>query len=339
MRALHIVHGSPHDGDVGGTELYVDALARATGDSVLVPGEDLVERDVGYPLWRGGVPAVVEASGADLLHVHHLAKRGIRLPRVPTVVTLHDYNLACLRGQLVDLAGQLCEGPRVIKCSRCVGWFPTHIALRELLVKRLLARSRLISPSADLARRMERLGWAETVHVLDLPLVDPVRPAPEPGEGPVRFLFVGSLIATKGIGILLAAFEGLDAVLDVWGPTPDAGFAERLDLRHHRGVFSAARREEVLHAADVLVVPSTWHENSPLVVREAVAAGLRVVASDVGGIAEIDPDARLVQPGDVAALRGALLAEIATGRGRRPPREYPMEPHLEALRLHYEACC
>lgn len=338
MRALHVVHGSPHDGDIGGTELYVDALARATGDPVLVPGAEAVERDVGYPLWTGPLQAVFERAGADLLHVHHLARRGIRLPRVRTVVTLHDYHLACLRGQLVDAHERVCEGPRVLKCSRCVGWFPTHIALRELFVKRLLARARVLSPSADLAHRMEGLGWADGVHVLDLPLVDPVDPAPEPEPGKVRFLFLGSLIRTKGIAVLLEAFEGLDASLDTWGPVADDDFTASLDLRHHRGVFGPEQRQSVLHAADVLVVPSLWHENSPLVVREAVAAGLRVVASDVGGIREIDPDARRVPPGDVGALRAALEAEIARGRGRRSPRGYPMKPHLDALRLHYAAC-
>ena len=339
MRALHVVHGSPHDGQVGGTELYVDALARATGDPVLVPGSTREERDVGYPLWRGPVEEVLLATGADLLHVHHLARRGVRLPRAPTVLTLHDYHLACLRGQLVDGEGAICPGPRVLRCSRCVGWFPPHIALRELFVKRLLGRARVLSPSQDLARRMESLGWVEEVHVLDLPLVDPVHPAPEPEPGPLRFLFLGSLIPTKGVAVLLEAFEGLDAELELWGPTPDEDFARSLDLGRHRGVFRPEERQAVLHGADVLVVPSLWHENSPLVVREAVAAGLRVVASEVGGIGEIDPSMRRVPPGDVGALRAALEAEIAHGRGRRAPREYPMEPHLQALRLHYASCC
>lgn len=337
MKVLHVAHGSPHDGQVGGTELYVDALARSTGQAVLVPGEALQRRDVGYPLWTGPVAEVVANSGAEVLHVHHLARRGVRLPRMPAVVTLHDYHLACLRGQLVDGEGRRCEGPGVLRCSRCVGWFPTHIALRELVVRRWLRRSRVLSPSRDLADRMKRLGWVDAVHVLDLPLVGPVKPAPEPEPGKVRFLFLGSLIPTKGIEVLVRAIEGLDAQLDVWGPAPDEALARRVP--QHRGTFGPDERQMVLHGADVLVVPSTWHENSPLVVREAVAAGLRVVASDVGGIAEIDPEARRVPPGDVAALRSALQAEIAVGRGRRAPREFPMETHLAALAVHYAACC
>ncbi|MCB9792430.1 MAG: glycosyltransferase [Alphaproteobacteria bacterium] len=215
----------------------------------------------------------------------------------------------------------------------------------------LAAAHRVLSPSADLARRVERLGWAREVHVQDLPLVAPVRPAPPPGEGPLRILFVGSLIPTKGAHVLLEAFlrlpEGV-AELTVCGPTPPFDGAPDYSWRllcaldaavgaRWGGVFTDAERDEVYAEADVLVVPSLWEENSPLVVREARAAGLRVVSSAVGGVAEIDPDARLVTPGQVEALAEALRLEVAHGRGRRPPRDYPMQAHVSELRIHYEA--
>jgi glycosyltransferase involved in cell wall biosynthesis len=81
----------------------------------------------------------------------------------------------------------------------------------------------------------------------------------------------------------------------------------------------------------VLIVPSIWEENSPLTVREARAAGLRVIGSAIGGIPELDPQARLVPPRDPHALSEAIRAEIALGRGRRAPALYPMAPHLLAL--------
>ncbi|MBK7766259.1 MAG: glycosyltransferase [Sulfuritalea sp.] len=66
---------------------------------------------------------------------------------------------------------------------------------------------------------------------------------------------------------------------------------------------------------DVLVVPSLWHENSPLVIYSAQAARCPVIGSDVEGIAEVvrdDVDGLLFQRGNVAALMQTLLR--VTGR-------------------------
>jgi glycosyltransferase involved in cell wall biosynthesis len=202
---------------------------------------------------------------------------------------------------------------------------------------------------------MVDLGWVEPdrVHVVDLPLVGPVAPAPPADPGPVRFLFVGSLIPTKGPQVLVEAFAGLpetmaDATLVLWGPAPVfdgvPDFARKLKRRirqvpgiRHGGMFGTEARSTVYGDADVLVLPSTWEENSPLVAREAAAAGLRIVASRVGGLPELVPDARWVPPGDVDALREALQKEILGGRARTPCRSWPMEPHVRALGSVYDA--
>jgi glycosyltransferase involved in cell wall biosynthesis len=56
---------------------------------------------------------------------------------------------------------------------------------------------------------------------------------------------------------------------------------------------------------DVLVVPSTWYENTPFVVLEAFAAGVPVIASDLGGLGEIvsEQNGLLFAAGDPRALR------------------------------------
>ena len=75
-----------------------------------------------------------------------------------------------------------------------------------------------------------------------------------------------------------------------------------------------------LLAADALAVPSLWLEMAPMVVLEAKAAGLPIIGSRLGGIAELvnEPeDGMLVPPGNVAALAEAIMA-MFTGRTRRP---------------------
>jgi glycosyltransferase involved in cell wall biosynthesis len=85
--------------------------------------------------------------------------------------------------------------------------------------------------------------------------------------------------------------------------------------------------------ADVLLFPSTWEENSPFVLREAGAAGLRILASDVPGAREVAPQAAFVV--DWAA---ALGAEVKRGQARAPPREFPtLAAHASHLLQRYAA--
>ena len=81
---------------------------------------------------------------------------------------------------------------------------------------------------------------------------------------------------------------------------------------------------DLMAAADLLVVPSNWFETQGLVVSEAMASGIPVVASDIGGLAAMMrgfPE-HLVPPGDPARLGAAIesCVELAKERpGTRPP--------------------
>lgn len=213
----------------------------------------------------------------------------------------------------------------------------------------LSAVDALLSPSADLAERLVGLGLPAP-RILPLPLIRPVPPAPPSPPGPIRFLFASTVIPTKGPHLLAEAFSRLPvgaASLTVVGPAPPmdghADFAARLDARL-ASLPGATRRDAVpagdipalLAEHDVLVLPSLWPENSPLIVREAAAAGLPVILSAQGGARELAPDARRVAAGDVAALTAALLAEVAEGRRRLEPARWPT-PAEHAARLTAEA--
>ena len=75
------------------------------------------------------------------------------------------------------------------------------------------------------------------------------------------------------------------------------------------GSVAHDRIPTVLASLDVLVVPSVWIENSPFVIKEAFAAGVPVVASNLGGMAELVEDGRnglLFEAGDAADLRRVI---------------------------------
>ncbi len=133
-----------------------------------------------------------------------------------------------------------------------------------------------------------------------------------------HFCFIGSPVPHKGLHVLLEAFEGMpeDARLDVFGSLHyDPAYSEWLKSRtQHPGVRLAGSicHDEVpklLACVDALVIPSIWHENSPLTLREAFLAGVPVVASRLGGHVELleHGGGLLYDADDPAALRAQLL--------------------------------
>lgn len=156
------------------------------------------------------------------------------------------------------------------------------------------------------------------------------RPARD--DGPLRVLFVGNEVERKGLGTLIDAVGQLEgkAVLDVVStdPVPES------DLVHpHRNVKARTEQLRDLYAAaDVLALP-TKADAVPWVVLEAMAAGLPVVASDVGAIAELlGGSGELVQPDDPGQLAAALrrLSDPEL-RGRLGARA------LERVRENYDS--
>jgi glycosyltransferase involved in cell wall biosynthesis len=142
----------------------------------------------------------------------------------------------------------------------------------------------------------------------------------ELGAGVLRPLWVcaGRLEEQKGQDVLLDALaevrrRGLEFVAVLAGEGRQrAALEERARaLGLEANVHFAGQVDDVgplLAAADAVAMPSRW-EGLPLVLLEALARGRPVVASAVGGVPEAVSDgehARLVPPGDVPALAGAL---------------------------------
>jgi glycosyltransferase involved in cell wall biosynthesis len=134
----------------------------------------------------------------------------------------------------------------------------------------------------------------------------------------IRFGYIGQISPNKGLHVLIEAFNSgalpQKAQLNIFGDhtkNPEytcqlerlaAGSEESISFR---GGFSHERLGYVLAEIDILVVPSTWHENNPRVIQESFASRTPVIASDVGGIAEfVQPDLNglLFQRGSVDDL-------------------------------------
>ncbi len=196
------------------------------------------------------------------------------------------------------------------------------------------------------------LAWAPNVCDVELfRSIPPGEPAPwlDPGDLPV--LFIGRLSAPKGI------FDLFDAVPRVLARHPNArfvlvGVAEN-DAREpvvraeaakrgiaHRLVFRGnleGRDKAAAYATSRMIVVPSWTEAFPLVIPEAMAAGLPVVSSAVGAIPDFVKDGEdglLVPPRDPEALAAAvtrllddepLRARMSARVRERAPREFAIE--------------
>lgn len=147
---------------------------------------------------------------------------------------------------------------------------------------------------------------------------DSAPPMSKTPDAPFRILFLGNLTPRKGVGDLLAALATLrtthrfEAVF-AGGGQVDAyrTEADRLGLAsiiEFPGWVDRAQAAALTAGADVLVLPS-YHEGLPLVILEALGAGVPVICTPVGSIPEVLTDqqtALLVPPGDIPALAAAL---------------------------------
>jgi glycosyltransferase involved in cell wall biosynthesis len=128
------------------------------------------------------------------------------------------------------------------------------------------------------------------------------------------FLFIGRLSEEKGIGVLLKAFSSLPYKLKIAGDGPMKqeviAFCKNNKNVEYVGNLG---REEVfpyLASGKALIFPSTWYEGMPMVLIEALASGLPVVASEIGAMKEmIIPgyNGLHFEPGNAEALKSAII--------------------------------
>ena len=277
--------------------------------------------------------ATMDEVRPQVVHFGHLSHLSSQLPTiakgeygVPVVFTLHDFWLGCPRGQLIRPDLTICPGPSAAGCLECMqvafkGWIdlPKIEAYRRHMREMLDHVDVFLSPSRTLVRFFADLGVPHrklrfSRYGFDHGRIAAVR-SPR-ASGPLRVGFMGRVIPVKGIGLLLRAFCATNgaATLNVWGPAGgDLRWLEEMTGGDPRVVFRGAYHngeiQQVLQDVDVMVVPSIWLENSPLVIQESFLAGRPVITSDAGGMAELVQDGvngLLFPLGDEPGLRDLL---------------------------------
>jgi glycosyltransferase involved in cell wall biosynthesis len=243
-----------------------------------------------------------------------LVRTGFR----PDVVHAHVY----LGGAGAVLVGRRAGIPVVV--SEHLGAFVagTLGGPQRRLARWVYEHADLTCPvSDDLGRRLATLAPRATLctmsNVVDTTIFHPGRGRV---DGPPRLLAVGALEPRKRFDQLLYALPTLredgPVVLDIAGAGPSRGALEALALRlgvadavTFHGRQSPHAIATLMRRADVLVLPSIV-ENQPVVLLEAQACGLPVVATNVGGISEIvtPTTGLLIPPDDPTALTWAITS-------------------------------
>jgi glycosyltransferase involved in cell wall biosynthesis len=149
------------------------------------------------------------------------------------------------------------------------------------------------------------------------------------GRPKIQFLFLGRIGHRKGAFDLLQAFATLPIELRERARLVFAGDGEVDDLREQAQPLGTdvevhswidnKRRDDLLNQSDVFVLPS-YHEGVPMALLEAMAHGLPVITTPVGGIPDAVTDGvegLLVQPGEKEQLARALEVMIEQGGMRQ----------------------
>lgn len=191
---------------------------------------------------------------------------------------------------------------------------------------RLNALDRVLVPTRLMGRLLTDQGL-DPARIVYCPFGIPEQPPRSqdkplgfPASSILRVGFIGTFVEHKGAHILIAAVRRLSHApiqLSLYGngrdfPEYASGLKEQAkgDERiRFLGTFASEDLGEVLAGLDVLVVPSLWYENTPLVVLSAQGVGCPVVATNVPGLSEVlshESNGLLFTPGDVEGLARLL---------------------------------
>jgi glycosyltransferase involved in cell wall biosynthesis len=248
---------------------------------------------------------------------------------IPTVLSLTDYWFLCQQIQMISLNNQVCKNHNdpacCLKCyseeRRRYRWlgrfFPglmqsywklqkkdiqRFVIRKEFLMNTLNKVDAIIAPSHFIGELHIKSGLQREKVICarqgrTIPNLNSATIAKKP-SGHLRLAYIGQVIESKGVHILLEAIRLLPKTplsLEIYGDLSKrpvyvrklqqiAGQDPRVRFI---GLFQQEQVSQVFHELDAVVVPSLWYENSPNVILEAYAHHTPVLASNLGALPEL----------------------------------------------------
>lgn len=258
----------------------------------------------------------------DIVHFGHVCHLSVNLIKIAkkynkkVVYTLHDFWLSCVKGQLINRENKICSGPSVKKCAECSPYcpdineveniledmkcimdlvdlyiLPSH-TVRDFFIQEGIAKEKIIYQHYGF--NYDNVTYRKRFYTKD---------------SKITFAFLGRIVPTKGIKVLYNAFTELPHLdIYIYGHIGGSRRFLEKDNIHFMGGYHNNDIRNILDKIDVLIVPSTWLENSPLVMQEAFLAGVTVIASDIGGMKELigENEGFLFETGNYKALKSTI---------------------------------
>lgn len=270
------------------------------------------------PNFPAAFRALLAELKPDVVHFHHYLRFGVEvfflvrdaLPNCRIVLTLHEYLAICNHyGQMVTKQHRnLCRQASPLRCNECFKEIdPSDFFLRTLYIQRFFDLvDHFIAPSAFLAERYVAWGLPPgKLSVIENIMHRSIKRSldiSQERDGPLRVGFFGQVSELKGIGVLLAAAKFLEkqdefgVVIEIFGDYS----MQPLEFQSHflahlatagsnvvfHGPYDQDNVDALMQSVDVVVMPSIWWENSPVVIQEALRNRRPVVCSNIGGMAE-----------------------------------------------------
>ncbi|MBN2355509.1 glycosyltransferase [candidate division KSB1 bacterium] len=259
--------------------------------------------------------ALIEKVRPDIAHVHsvyhHISPsvlHTLKQYNLPVMLTLHDYKIVCPNYIFIDGNDNLCEACKgkhfwhaiTRKCFRN-SYAASFLIAVEAYVNYYLRSyfnnvDLFVSPSHFLAKKIKQYGYQKKP-VLVQPYslnVNEYHPSFKPSD---YYVFMGRLTPEKGLYFLLdTAKQITDVKLYIIGSGPMENYLrkrlenEKLSYIKLLGYKTGDELKQIVRNAKFTVVPSLWHDNSPLVIYESFALGKPVIGTRMGGIPELIED-------------------------------------------------
>ena len=308
---------------------------------------------------RRRVAAEVARFRPNVMHVHNFLPLlspsvyyAAHEADVAVVQTLHNYRLICPGGQLLRNGGI---------CEQCLGKAAPIPGVLHACYRGSRAATVSVAAMLVLHRTLRTWGTMVDAYIAltefgrekfirgglppDRLFVKPnfVHSAVPPGQGDGGFaLFIGRLSEEKGIRPLLVAWKrlGMTLPLKIAGDGPLRAEVQmatqcmkNVELLGH---VSKDRVADMLQRAHVLIIPSIWYEGFPMVLVEAFAAGVAVIASNIGALGELIDHGRTglhARPGDAEDL----ARQVEWLAAHEEQRRRMQQAARREFELHYTA--
>lgn len=277
---------------------------------------------------------IIKENEIDLIHIHHLANipkkiiKQVRRLNKPYVISLHDYWYVCPRAKAI------CAG-NTKKCAlECCSkntnnfldklrYFKSIIFLkmRKKYFINILNNANFILPNSYYTEHFYRKLVSQQKMLVHYPGInmkyfDEIKKIQRKQDNFIKIGYIGSLSKEKGIILLLDTFKKISLKKNIrlyiygHGKIMTEKFIKESASNDKRilffGKYDHKDIKNILSSIDILIVPSIWEEAYGLVILEALAANVTIIASDTGGISERIIDGYngfLFNKGDVTHLK------------------------------------